>query len=81
MRGLPGLNQYLKHGLMCLAQGHNAVTPVRFEPATPLSLVKLSTTEPQCAPYKWTSKTYEHFGKAGGINPQNMFTKNLKRGF
>ena len=28
--GLPGLNQYLKLGLMSLAHGHNAVTPVRF---------------------------------------------------
>ena len=26
-----------KQGLMCLAQGHNAVMPVRLEPATPLS--------------------------------------------
>ena len=25
---------------MCLAQGHNAVTPVRLKPATPWSLVK-----------------------------------------
>ena len=24
-----------KQGLMCLAQGHNAVTPVRLETATP----------------------------------------------
>ena len=31
---------------MCLAQGHNAVTPVRLEPATPRSQVKYSTTEP-----------------------------------
>ena len=31
---------------MCLAQGHNTVTPVRFEPAAPLSCVKHSTTEP-----------------------------------
>ena len=29
---------------MCLAQGHNAVTPVRLEPATPQSRVKHSTT-------------------------------------
>ena len=27
-----GLNQYTKLGLMCLAQGHNAVTSVRLEP-------------------------------------------------
>ena len=35
-----------KLGLMCLAQGHNAVTPVRLEPANPLLRVKHSTTEP-----------------------------------
>ena len=29
---------------MCLAQGHNAVTPVRLKPAAPLSRVKHSTT-------------------------------------
>ena len=31
--------------LMCLAQGHNAVTPERLEPAAPQSRVKHSTTE------------------------------------
>ena len=31
---------------MCLAQGHNTVTPVRLEPAAPRSRVKHSTTEP-----------------------------------
>ena len=31
---------------MCLAQGHNAVTLVRLEPATARSRVKHSTTEP-----------------------------------
>ena len=30
---------------MCLAQGHNTVTPVRLEFAAPQSLVKHSTTE------------------------------------
>ena len=30
---------------MCLAQGHNAVKPVRLEPAAPQSQVKHSTTE------------------------------------
>ena len=34
---------------MCLAQGHNTVTPVRLEPAASRSRVKHSTTEP-CAP-------------------------------
>ena len=31
---------------MCLAQGHNAVTRVRLEPAIPQSWIKHSTTEP-----------------------------------
>ena len=31
---------------MCLAQGHNAVTSVKLEPAAPRSQVKHSTTEP-----------------------------------
>ena len=35
-----------KQGLMCLTQGHNAVTPVRLEPATPPAQVKHSTTGP-----------------------------------
>ena len=35
-----------KLGLMCLAQGHNAVTPVRLESTAPRSRVKHSTTEP-----------------------------------
>ena len=30
---------------MCLAQGHNAVTPVSLKPAAPRSQVKHSTTE------------------------------------
>ena len=35
-----------KLGLMCLAQGHNAVTLVRLELAAPRSRVKHSTTKP-----------------------------------
>ena len=31
---------------MCLAEGHNAVTPVRLEPAVSRSQVKYSNTEP-----------------------------------
>ena len=38
-----------KQRLMCLAQGHNTLMPVRLEPVTPQSLVKLSTTEPLCS--------------------------------
>ena len=37
-----------KQGLMCLAQGHKAVPPVRPEPATTRSRVKHSTTESHC---------------------------------
>ena len=36
-----------KLGLMCLAQRHNTVMPVRLEPAVPRSWVKHSTTETQ----------------------------------
>ena len=35
-----------KLGLMCLAQGHNAMTRVRLQPMAPRSWVKHSTTEP-----------------------------------
>ena len=35
---------------MCPAQGHNAVTLVRLEPAAPLSHFKHSTTEPLRSP-------------------------------
>ena len=35
-----------KQGLMCLDEGHKAVTPVRLEPATPRSRVKHSNNEP-----------------------------------
>ena len=35
---------------MCLAHGHNAMTPVRLEPAAPRSRVKHSTDEPLHSP-------------------------------
>ena len=37
---------------MCLAQGHNAVTPVRLKPTAPSSRVKRSTTELPVGPDK-----------------------------
>ena len=40
-----------KLGLMCFAQGHSVVMPVRLEPATLCSRDKHSTTEP-LAPLK-----------------------------
>ena len=44
---LPGLNKY-KARVNVLAQGHNAMRPVRPEPAAPRSRAKHSTTEPLC---------------------------------
>ena len=38
--------------VICLAQGHNAVTPVRFKSATPWSQVKHSATPPPTSFYK-----------------------------
>ena len=38
-----------KQGLMCLAQGRNAVTPVRLKTAIPRSRVKHFITEPVCS--------------------------------
>ena len=35
---------------MCLAQGHDAVTPLRLDTAALRSRVKHSTTEPLCSP-------------------------------
>ena len=43
--GLPRLNQYLAR-INVLAQGHNAVMPVRLKPMAPQLQVKHSTTEP-----------------------------------
>ena len=39
-------------GLMFLAQGHSAVTPVRLEPVAPQSPVMYSTTEPLSSSHK-----------------------------
>ena len=43
--------------LMCLAQGHNTVTPVRLKPEAPLSWVKHSTTEPLRSLFSWIDVT------------------------
>ena len=42
--------------LMCLALGHNTVTPVMLEPATPRSQVKHYTTEPLHCPLAYCEK-------------------------
>ena len=51
-----------KLGLMCLAPGHNAVMLVRFEPATPRSQVKHSTTEPLRSRNKTVEPRHEKRG-------------------
>ena len=48
----------IKQGLMCHAQGHNAVTSVRLESATPRSRVKHSTTEPLSSPNALLAQKY-----------------------
>ena len=44
-----------------LAQGHNAVTPLRLEPAALRSLVKHSTTEPLPSLHFECKKKKKHF--------------------
>ena len=41
--------QLRREVFMCIAQGHNAATPVRIEPTALRSPVKHSTTEPLCS--------------------------------
>ena len=47
-KGLPVLNQYLAR-INVLAQGHNAVTPVRLEPMAPC-LESITLPLNHCAP-------------------------------
>ena len=54
---LPGFNQYCRE-LMCLAQGHNMVMPVRIELRTSGFGVRCSTTMPPRSP-KVYFETYE----------------------
>ena len=43
---------------MCLAQGHNTVMPMRFEPEAPRSRVEHFTTELLRSIYNGTSEVY-----------------------
>ena len=61
-----------KQGLMCLAQGHNAVTPVRLEPATPRSRVKHSTEPLRSLS---VAKIQMHSKKANNKNPDQTAPK------
>ena len=55
-----------KLGLMCLAQVHNTVTPVRLEPAAPRSRVKHSTTE------LLRSLTFQYTDHFNNSNPERL---------
>ena len=55
-----------KQRIKCLAQGHNAVPPVRLKPTTPPSLVKHSTTEP--SPSSMQGKWGHYIVKWGTVN-------------
>ena len=46
---------------MSLAQGHNAVTPERLDPAAPRSRVKRSTTEQLCSLFHEAIDFYKYF--------------------
>ena len=50
-----------KQWLMCISQGHNAVTPVRLEPATFRSQNKHSTTEPMRSLLNWLQSLKQFF--------------------
>ena len=52
---------------MYLAQGHNAVTLVRLEPAAPRSQVKHSTTEPLPSLCQQYTKNKNYMGKCTKI--------------
>ena len=59
-----------KLGLTCLAQGHNAVTPVRLEPTASWSRVKHSTTEPLHSQTKLTLSTNSIYPSY--VNPSTL---------
>ena len=52
---------------MCLAQGHNAVAPVRLEPVDPWSQVKHTTTEPLHSQYLNLCDIRIYYECEGGI--------------
>ena len=56
---------------MCLAKGHNAVTPVTLEPAASRSRVKNSTTEP----LRWHIKGKRVKYKSNMLQTLNSFAK------
>ena len=55
--------------LMCLAQEHNAVTPVRLKPAATRTQVKHSTTEPLSS-HKLDVDVEDYLEQFGGLHFQ-----------
>ena len=53
---------------MCLAHGHNAVTPVKLEPAAPRSRIKHLTTEPMRFHIMGCASKYHITFKPNGIS-------------
>ena len=68
---------------MGLAQGHNAVTPVRLEPTIPRSRVKHSTTEPLHSSHKIVYLTPLMLGKflSFGCRLLTIFKIKIKKKF
>ena len=60
---------------MCLAQGYNAVTPVRLEPVALWSPVKHSTTEPLHSLHA-DGTDWNFFENINSV--KNQITKNLE---
>ena len=61
---------------MCLVQGHNAVLPVRLEPATPQSQDKHSTTAiSHCVPCHLSALTNKHEQEQEWERWQEFFEK------
>ena len=63
---------------MCLAQGHNAVMPVRLEPAALRSRIKHSTTEPLRSLYP--DQNRRSVGTELGPNYLQMLSADKERG-
>ena len=62
---------------MCLAQGHNAVTPMKLEPAAVRSRVKHSTTEPLRSHF-FRRKRFSYFVTIKLSNDNNcLFASNV----
>ena len=60
---------------MCCAQGHNAVTPVRLDPATLPSRVKHFITEPLCS---HTTSSWRTASNTIGLDINKIFERKIQ---